>query len=254
MSEFEDDDIAPTFLQKAAQVLGDTSSALTGSKIVDAFNAYGEMWNVRVPYPEYPGWEAQSKRQAIYESLRHFSPSQQFQIIEELCEHPTFSSSGPSAPKRKTLKLELYTKYSRLRPQAEAKELDLPLVEETKHWLQGFPDSLNLYTEAKLKYDHGSFQRNVLDDLRLSLEILLKNILGNAKTLENQLPEIGGFLKARGASPQIANMFHKLLEYYTKYQNDYVKHDDAIKEEEVEFVFEMTSSLMKHFIRMSMVD
>jgi hypothetical protein len=43
----------------------------------------------------------------------------------------------------------------------------------------------------------------------------------------------------------------KLVDYYAKYQNSYVKHDDAVIEEEVEFVIELTWSFMKHLVRLS---
>jgi hypothetical protein len=33
------------------------------------------------------------------------------------------------------------------------------------------------------------------------------------------------------------------------YHNSYIKHDDAVIEEEVEFMFELTASLMKHLMR-----
>ncbi len=46
-------------------------------------------------------------------------------------------------------------------------------------------------------------------------------------------------------------MFAKLVDYYSKYQNSYVKHDDAVIEEEVEFIFEITSSFMKHVVRLN---
>ncbi|MBI4262104.1 hypothetical protein HY624_01100 [Candidatus Uhrbacteria bacterium] len=247
-------EISVTFLQKVAQVLGDTNSGLTGSKIVDAFNDYAERWNVGVPHPEYPGWEVKSKRQAIYESLRAFSPQQQFLIIEELCVHPSFSGAAPSKAARANLKLGLYSKYAHFRPEAETKELDLPLIEETRHWLEKYSAPLKLFNQAKLKYDHGTFERNVLDDLRLALELLLKQVLNNNKPLEKQLPDMGSYLKAHGASPQIGNMFQKMLDCYTNYQNDYVKHTDKLKEEEVEFVFEITASFMKHIIRISTDD
>ena len=58
-------------------------------------------------------------------------------------------------------------------------------------------------------------------------------------------------IKDQGGSPELANMFAKLLEYYTKYNNKRVKHDDAVIEEEIEFVIEITSSFMKHLIRLS---
>jgi hypothetical protein len=59
------------------------------------------------------------------------------------------------------------------------------------------------------------------------------------------------FLKQKGDSPELTNMFQKLLEYYAKYQNTYVKHNDAVIEEEIEIVFEITASFMKHLVRLN---
>ena len=70
------------------------------------------------------------------------------------------------------------------------------------------------------------------------------------KSLENQVSPIGAFLGAKGGSPELRNMFMKLLDYYTKYQNTYVKHNDAVIEEEIEIVFELTSSFIKHLVRL----
>jgi hypothetical protein len=88
----------------------------------------------------------------------------------------------------------------------------------------------------------------------LSLEKLLREILSNDRSLENQLQALGAFIKARGGSHEHSNMFVKLIDYYAKYQNAYVKHDDAVIEEEIEFVFEITSSFMKHLVRLSARD
>jgi len=76
-------------------------------------------------------------------------------------------------------------------------------------------------------------------------------IFNNQKSLENQFSLLGEFIKARGGSPEFVNMFVKLIDYYTKYQNNYVKHDAAVIEEEIEFIFELTSSFMKHLVRLS---
>ena len=108
-----------------------------------------------------------------------------------------------------------------------------------------------MYNEAIEKHALGLFLRNVLDDLRLVLEKLLRLLLNNNKSLENQIPDLGTFIKKRHGSPELANMFVRLIDYYTKYQNTYVKHDDAVIEEEVEFVIEITSSFMKHLVRLS---
>jgi hypothetical protein len=95
------------------------------------------------------------------------------------------------------------------------------------------------------------FLRNLLDDLRLALEKLLQSLFSNSKTLENQLAYLGPFLKSKGGSPELTNMFLKLIDYYAKYQNTYVKHDDAVIEEEIELVLEITASFMKHLVRLS---
>lgn len=238
------------FLSKAADILGDTNSGLSGTQIVRAVNAYADEWGVRVPHPVYP-WEASSKRVALLDSLQAFSPAQQFRIIEELCEHHSFSIGGPAQKERMKLKIELFTKHGGLRDNKELRELDVPLIDETRHWLHDHPKALALLEQAKLKYDAKVFQRSLIDDLRLGLELLLKSILGNSKSLENQIALIGPRLKERGASPQFTNMFQKLLDFYSKYQNDYVKHDDAVPEEEVEFIFELTASFMKHIVRVA---
>lgn len=69
-------------------------------------------------------------------------------------------------------------------------------------------------------------------------------------TLENQIAGLGQLIKAKGGSKELANMLEKLIDYYSKYQNTYVKHDDAVPTEEVELVLELTSSFMKHLARM----
>ena len=125
------------------------------------------------------------------------------------------------------------------------------LIAETRHWLGDYPDVRKLFDEALLKHDHGVFKRNTLDDLRLSLEILTRQLFGNHKTLENQISQVGQFVKEKGGSQQLANMFEKLVDYYTKYQNTYVKHDDAVITAEIEFIFELTASFMKHLLRLN---
>lgn len=239
-----------TFLSKAADLLADTNSGLSGPNIVRSINAYSDQWAVRVPHPSYP-FEAGNKRTALLDSLKAFSPAQQFQIVEELCDHHSFALGSPSKDERRKLKAELFTRFGELRPNREVRELDVPLVDDTRHWLNDYPKTLALLEQAKLKYDARVFHRSLIDDLRLGLELLLKSVLGNTKSLENQIPLIGAKLKEKSASPQFINMFQKLLDYYCKYQNDYVKHDDKLPEEEIEFIFELTASFMKHVVRVA---
>jgi len=81
--------------------------------------------------------------------------------------------------------------------------------------------------------------------------VLLRDLIGNSKSLENQKAPLGQFLKSRGGSPELNNMFVKLIDCYCNYQNAYIKHDNGVIEEEVDFIFELTASFMKHFVRLS---
>lgn len=247
---FQDDQIPITFISRACDLLADTNSGLSGPNIVRAINGYAEQWDVRVPHPVYP-FEAPNKRTALQDSILRFSPAQQFIIIEELCDHHSFPLASSSQTERMKLKANLYARFGHLRPNKEAKELDVPLIDEARHWLHAYPAALAKLDEAKLKYDAGIFQRNLIDDLRLGLELLLREVLGNGKSLENQLQPLGARLKERGSSPQFTNMFRQLLDFYCKYQNDHVKHDDKLPEVEVEFIFELTASFMKHIVRVA---
>ncbi|GAH37730.1 unnamed protein product, partial [marine sediment metagenome] len=137
----------------------------------------------------------------------------------------------------KDLKIKLISRYGYLDIHNSSDKINEALIDETRHWLSDYPDSLKVYEEALNKFASNIFQRNLLDDLRLSLEILLKNILENNKSLENQLKSLGQFIKDRNGSKQLTNMFVKLLDYYSKYQNDYVKHNNAVIENEIETIF-----------------
>lgn len=127
--------------------------------------------------------------------------------------------------------------------------INLLVVAEVSNILKDYPDSHKLYTSAIAKFEKNEFQRNVLDDLRLSLELLLRNIFNNSKVLEKQVSEIGQFQKRKGTSIELTNMFQKLIDYYSKYQNNYIKHDDKVKINEIEFVIDLTSSFLKFIVK-----
>ncbi len=247
---FGDDDIPPTFIQHAADILADTNAGLSGPNIVKATAAYAVKYDVRLPHPTYP-FGAINKRTALYENLMAFNASHQYEIIKALCDHPTFSFiQNAKSKERKNLKVLLVTRYGHLACDDQTSEVNESLVEETRHWLDTYPAVLKLFNDALEKHEHGGFDRNLLDDLRLALEKLLQAVLANSKSLENQLAATGVYIQERGGSKELANMFRTLIDYYAKYQNTYVKHDDAVIEEEIEFVVEITSSFMKHLIRL----
>ena len=140
--------------------------------------------------------------------------------------------------------------YTHITEGSSYKEPSQTSIERVRHWLVDFPEVLDVYNDALKKYGNGVFHRNVPDDVRLALEKLLHSLFNNQKSLENQINLLGDFIKQRGGSPELANMFVKLVDYYSKYQNSYIKHDDSVIEAEVDFILEISSSFMKHLIKL----
>lgn len=236
--------IPTVFVSHAATTL--TDNGLTGGKLVEITSAYAVDFSTDIPHARYP-FIAPNKRTALLENLMCFAPKQQYQIIRELCDRLNPDGSIAALV---TLKMKLLTEYHEFADEDNASPLHATLVQETRHWLADHPAARKPFDEALHKHKAGIFQRNTLDDLRLAVELLVRELLDNEKSLENQMPLIGLYVKERGGSAELANMFQKLIDYFTKYQNTYIKHDDAVIMAEVEFVFELSCSFMKHFLRL----
>ncbi len=238
--------IPTTFINYAADTLAETNDGLTGSRIAEYSSAYAIDFDVEIPYSEYPfPAELPNKRTALRENLKSFSPKQQFKIIKELAELPHFENNAGV----KDLKIKLISRYGSLGEGNAKEEINESLIEETQHWLSEYPEALKLYNDCLEKHSNGIHQRNLLDDLRLALETLLKSVLNNGKSLENQIADLGKYINERNGSKELNNMFLKLIDYFSKYQNTYVKHNDNVNDNEIEIIIEMASSFMKFIVR-----
>jgi hypothetical protein len=238
--------IPTTFLNYAADSLAETNSGLSGSRIAEFCSAYAIDFDIQIPFPEYPfPSELPNKRTALRENLKAFTPEQQFRIIKELSELSEFENNTSI----KDLKIKLLSRYRTLGEGNSKEEINESLIEETQHWLSEYTDALKLYNACLEKYTNKVHQRNLLDDLRLSLETLLKKILDNNKSLENQIEDLGKYINSRNGSKELNNMFLKLIDYFSKYQNTYIKHNDNVNENEIEIMIEIASSFMKFLVR-----
>ena len=74
---------------------------------------------------------------------------------------------------------------------------DTELIIKTEHWLEDYQEAYKLYRLALEQYEEQGDSRNILDNMRLSLELFLKEILGNNKSLENQYQYLGGVLEEK---------------------------------------------------------
>ncbi len=229
------------FLIHATDVLGATNGGYTGANIEKHMRAYAIEYDASFTFDvvaTYP-----NKRSALLDYLSVFPDNIQFKIIKELSENELFSENEEFKKLNNKL-LDRFGAYY-----LEVDTINAKLMENTSHFLSEYPTSLELYNKAIGFYNSKRFHRNCLDDLRLSLELLLKSVFSNDKSLENQKANIGTFLSSKSISPELRNMFNTLIDYYGKYQNTYVKHNDNVNEDEIDAIFDLTSIFLRFIIK-----
>lgn len=126
-----------------------------------------------------------------------------------------------------------------------AKLLDKKLVDDNLDWLQEYPKSYELFKKSLHEIDVIGKERNVVDNLRLSLELLLKEKFNNQRSLENQKASLGNYLKENNVSNEVSNLFITVTDYYNKFQNNNAKHSDNVNRNEIEFILYLTGVIMR---------
>lgn len=122
-------------------------------------------------------------------------------------------------------------------------------IRQTLKWLEPYQTAYKYFNEALDLYDNGKIERKLLDDLRFSLEQFLKEFFENEKPLEKQGEEIKNYFKNENVNAHIGGIFKSVFERYYLYQNDSVKHNEKFTELEVEFIIELTTSMMKLLLK-----
>lgn len=144
-------------------------------------------------------------------------------------------------------KRSLENKIKKINPNYDRQSLNTELVNKSLLSFQDFPEAAKPLNAALELFSMGGDDRMVVDNFRLAFEVLLKKKLNNNKSIENQKNDLGTLLNKSGTSPEIMNMFDKLVIGYTAYQNENVKHNDKLKRDEVEFIMNLSLTFM-HFI------
>ena len=232
------------YLSYAARILADTNEGLSGSEICKFCNQYAVKYAKTIKHTKLPFAKGVSnKAQVLRENLACFEPDQQFVIIQDLCDLEKFSNNEQV----NELKVILTRDYYHLAPQEIAEQI-LETVNQVKNWLDGYPEAKKYYEGALEKMSCKIYKRNLLDDLRCSLEALVKDILQSKSSVENLKSDLGNYLKENNVNVEIRNLYITLLKFFLKYQNNNVKHNDLSKKIEVDFIFNQTTVLMQFLI------
>lgn len=126
--------------------------------------------------------------------------------------------------------------------------IDEPLIIDVLTWLDGYPEVKKYYSEAINTERSEKNNRHIVDDLRMSLEKFFQLFFENKKSIENQISNIGNYLKENKISPQISNTYKKLIDYYAKYNDENAKHGDNINSTEIDFLIYLTGSFIRFIL------
>ena len=235
------------FINYAAPILADTDNGISTTDIIDICSEYSVEFNINIPHTRiYKNSITQTfpnKRTALKENLLRFNEEQAFTIIKHICDLPYMDKNSDF----KKVKFLLYRNFPQY-VKNDMIELDINYF-EVGELLDNYPKARQVYEDAVNQYKIGVFERNVIDNLRLCLELIVKQLLGNDKSLENNEREVYKILEEKQCSKEFINMFNKLLDYYIKYNDCNVKHDFNINKNEIEFIFEITYSFIKILIK-----
>jgi hypothetical protein len=140
---------------------------------------------------------------------------------------------------------------------AEESFLETEAVNTTLQWLSLYPDVSRPFEQAIAMHDakNSDTYRNLLDNLRVAMEQLLRVVLHNKKSFENQQGELEAWLKQHGVNTYIITMYNYLLfNPYSNFQNNSVKHkrDEWVPSQaEIEFFIYLTGTFMRLLLQLN---
>lgn len=131
-----------------------------------------------------------------------------------------------------------------------ADELDNALVSDTLLWLKDYPLTHKAWIDALKNYSESTEDTasETADKFRKALERFFQEFFISEKSLENLISEYGNYLTLKGIPTELSNDFKKLLDAYTKYNNNYAKHHDKASNSVLEYIMYQTGNLIRLMI------
>ena len=177
--------------------------------------------------------------EAIEFIINFYEQSKNNEIIEEFNDTAYLSN--------KPIRLYYDTDYKFYHSDVEI--FDKKLINDVLDFLKDYPKAHKELSEALKMFINKKSYRDVVDKTRLALELFLKQLLNNKKSLENQKDILNKYLD-NNIHKQIKSMFINILDLYEKLNNDNAKHDsNEFLEYEVEFLFYLVGNFIRLFMQ-----
>lgn len=228
-----------TGLEAVCDLIADTERGLTGSQIIKFCKEKASEYGVIIPVEttNFKDMGIPNKRTALRMNLEVFSFNQQCSMIDELSRYRELQDNGIG---------EQVCQYMLRRYHREPSSIETTFKTESMTMLDAYPKTKKALNQTLTRVQQGEYDRTTLDGMRFALEQLLQEVLGNGAVLENNTPALGGKLKDRGAPSEIRNMLTTLINYFSNYQNNHVKHHDEIRSTDYRFIIDFTLVVIRY--------
>ncbi|MDF7683342.1 hypothetical protein PT287_07485 [Lactobacillus sp. ESL0679] len=117
--------------------------------------------------------------------------------------------------------------------------------------LLDYPENIQkVWSKCYSFFDEGN-NREALDSARLTIELLIKHLVKNDKSLEKQSNDLGTWLQNHNCDSEIRNLLINSLDIYSKIQNHNVKHInngkhiDNLNESENRLIMNLSYTILK---------
>lgn len=121
----------------------------------------------------------------------------------------------------------------------------LKALTKVKELISGHDKSIRLFEDSIKNISDNGSNRATLDNVRLALERYLQEVLGNSNTLEHQEKSLKEFLKEKNATEDVRTGITTSLHNFYRYQNDHVKHDYDVKDEDVDYYINVANTIFQ---------
>ncbi|CQR25846.1 hypothetical protein BN1356_02193 [Streptococcus varani] len=224
-------------------ISGKVAEVFSGSDISSLAGEYCVISGISGGYR--PQGRYESKQNFVQRIFANLEDSYQVGLIQY------FVNQSPSLQSDMTVQQLL----ARLSQEFDILPKTLQEQERTKEievLLGSYPGSLDLWNRVMACRQSHQY-RECLDNARLCLELLLKNILSNNKSIENQKTEFCTWLGTKSVPNEVVNMIWKSIDDYARIQNQHAKH--ALSEKllpiEVDFILDETYTIIKYLTNKS---
>lgn len=215
---------------KVATVIKDN---FTMADILSLTNTFAVGKDIEVKYSIAP--QFMNKQNVAQQNLSTFSIPQTIQFLTEIVD----SETGYQSMQLADLLKELVSKFPN---HAIAK--DREAVGKMKTRFEKYPQVAEAWAKAGFQLSVRNY-REAVDNCRLALELLLKLLFNNEKSLENQKAAINDLLSEQ--PQEFTNMLISQIRSYEVLQNQHFKHNlPDMDEMEVRYIFNTTYLIMDY--------